>query len=36
MIADMMYWVEKENIDGFRCDVASEVPTTFWEKPFLD
>ena len=32
MIADMMYWVEKENIDGFRCDVASEVPTTFWEK----
>lgn len=32
MIADMMYWVKKENIDGFRCDVASEVPTTFWEK----
>ena len=32
MIADMMYWVEKENIDGFECDVASEVPTTFWEK----
>ena len=32
MIADMMYWVEKEYIDGFRCDVASEVPTTFWEK----
>ena len=32
MIADMMYWIEKEHIDGFRCDVASEVPTTFWEK----
>lgn len=32
MIKDMMYWVEKEHINGFRCDVASEVPTTFWEK----
>lgn len=32
MIADMMYWVAKENIDGFRCDVASEVPTSFWQK----
>ncbi len=25
----MMYWVE-ENIDGFRCDVADNVPTDFW------
>lgn len=31
MIAEMQYWVEKEGIDGFRCDVAGEVPTEFWE-----
>jgi len=31
MIEDMKYWVEQENIDGFRCDVASEVPVDFWE-----
>jgi oligosaccharide 4-alpha-D-glucosyltransferase len=27
----MMYWVEDINIDGFRCDVAGEVPLDFWE-----
>ncbi|MDT8347797.1 MAG: alpha-amylase family glycosyl hydrolase, partial [Flavobacteriaceae bacterium] len=32
MIADMQYWIEKENIDGFRCDVAGSVPTDFWEE----
>ncbi len=26
----MKSWVEKYNIDGFRCDVASKVPTDFW------
>lgn len=31
MIAAMKYWIAEENIDGFRCDVASEVPTDFWE-----
>ena len=31
MIEDMKYWVEEENIDGFRCDVASAVPVDFWE-----
>ncbi|BAO54420.1 alpha-amylase family glycosyl hydrolase [Nonlabens marinus] len=30
MTASMKYWVEKHNIDGFRCDVAHEVPTDFW------
>lgn len=32
MTSDMMYWVKDENIDGFRCDVAGNVPTDFWEK----
>ncbi|MFK7001776.1 alpha-amylase family glycosyl hydrolase [Flavobacterium oreochromis] len=32
MINEMKYWVEEFNIDGFRCQVASEVPTVFWER----
>ncbi|MEM9834164.1 MAG: alpha-amylase family glycosyl hydrolase [Bacteroidota bacterium] len=33
MIADMKYWVEKFNIDGFRCDHAGhEIPLYFWEE----
>ena len=32
MIAAMKYWVENFDIDGFRCDVAGEVPTSFWEQ----
>ena len=32
MISDMKYWLRKENVDGFRCDVAGSVPITFWEK----
>lgn len=31
MIEDMKYWITEFNIDGFRCDVAGEVPTDFWE-----
>jgi cyclomaltodextrinase / maltogenic alpha-amylase / neopullulanase len=30
MIAMMKYWVQTCDIDGFRCDVASNVPTDFW------
>lgn len=30
MTASMKYWVKNHNIDGFRCDVAHEVPTEFW------
>jgi len=26
----MLYWVKDQNIDGFRCDVADNVPTDFW------
>mgnify|MGYP003575014475 CR=1 FL=1 len=28
---EMLYWVKEQNIDGFRCDVADNVPTAFWE-----
>lgn len=31
MISDMKYWIEKEDVDGFRCDVAGSVPLEFWQ-----
>jgi glycosidase len=27
----LVYWLREFNLDGFRCDVAFEVPTDFWE-----
>lgn len=27
---EMLYWVKEKNIDGFRCDVAGNVTTDFW------
>ncbi|GHA29534.1 alpha-amlyase [Salinimicrobium marinum] len=32
MTSEMRYWIEEHNIDGFRADVAGEVPTEFWEQ----
>ena len=34
MIAMLKHWIDPAgfNLDGFRCDVASEVPTSFWEE----
>jgi alpha-amylase len=32
MIAAMKFWLDETGIDGFRCDVAGEVPTDFWEE----
>jgi alpha-amylase len=32
MIASMKFWVTETGIDGFRCDVAGEVPTDFWKQ----
>ncbi len=32
MIAAMKYWVENTDIDGFRCDVAANVPAGFWKR----
>ena len=28
---EMKFWVENYDVDGFRADVAGEVPTEFWE-----
>lgn len=32
MIAMLEYWVKTADVDGFRCDVAYMVPTSFWEE----
>jgi glycosidase len=34
MIAMMKHWIDSSgfDFDGFRCDVAGEVPTSFWEE----
>jgi glycosidase len=32
-MTDMLkYWLREFDLDGFRCDVAEEVPTDFWEQ----
>jgi oligosaccharide 4-alpha-D-glucosyltransferase len=31
MIESMAFWLRECDIDGFRCDVAGEVPLDFWE-----
>ncbi|GAC1446874.1 MAG: alpha-amylase family glycosyl hydrolase [Pyrinomonadaceae bacterium] len=28
----LKYWIREFNLDGFRCDVAGMVPTSFWEQ----
>jgi len=32
MIAAMRFWVDSTGIDGFRCDVAGDVPSDFWQE----
>ena len=32
MIAAMKFWITESDIDGFRCDVAGEVPDDFWRQ----
>ncbi len=31
MIEEMKWWVTETDLDGFRCDVAGEVPNDFWK-----
>ena len=28
----LKYWIREFDLDGFRCDVAGEVPVDFWER----
>lgn len=32
MTEALLYWVKEADIDGYRCDVAGEVLTDFWEE----
>ena len=32
MVGMLKRWLTGFDLDGFRCDVASEVPTAFWER----
>ncbi|MBK9730797.1 MAG: alpha-amylase [Chitinophagaceae bacterium] len=32
MIKSMKYWIDSFNIDGYRCDVAGEVPFDWWKE----
>jgi cyclomaltodextrinase len=32
MIDMLKFWLRDFDLDGFRCDVAGEVPTDFWEQ----
>ncbi|HRI20147.1 MAG TPA: alpha-amylase family glycosyl hydrolase, partial [Panacibacter sp.] len=32
MINAMKFWLKESDIDGFRCDVAGDVPDKFWKK----
>jgi cyclomaltodextrinase / maltogenic alpha-amylase / neopullulanase len=38
MIETMQWWLTETDIDGFRCDVAHMIPTSFWDelRPELD
>lgn len=36
MIKSMAWWLDTFKIDGFRCDVAMEVPTDFWNEAIVD
>lgn len=36
MLKAMRWWMDSIGIDGFRCDVAGEVPTDFWNWAMAD
>ncbi|MBE0639169.1 MAG: alpha-glucosidase C-terminal domain-containing protein [Bacteroidales bacterium] len=36
MIDALKFWITEADIDGYRCDVASMVPTDFWENARME
>ena len=32
MINVLLYWMKEFKVDGYRCDAAGELPTSFWEQ----
>jgi cyclomaltodextrinase / maltogenic alpha-amylase / neopullulanase len=32
MLEMLKYWIREFDLDGFRCDVAGEIPVDFWER----
>jgi glycosidase len=36
IIEMLRYWIREFDLDGFRCDVAGEVPVDFWERARLE
>ncbi|MBV8818402.1 MAG: DUF3459 domain-containing protein [Acidobacteriaceae bacterium] len=32
MLDMLVYWIQAFDLDGFRCDAAAEIPTSFWEQ----
>ncbi len=32
MITSMKFWIDSVDLDGFRCDVAMDVPVDFWNE----
>jgi alpha-amylase len=36
MTAAMKWWIKETNIDGFRCDVAWNVPDDFWKEAIAE
>lgn len=36
MIDALKFWVQEADVDGFRCDVASMVPTEFWNNARIE
>lgn len=36
MISSMQFWIDNAGIDGFRCDAADFVPSSFWSQALGD
>lgn len=36
MKKSMAWWLDSIGVDGFRCDVAMEIPTDFWQETYAE